>query len=60
MMNFFKKDPPLNYIFLPYKVTGIKTPSQENITYLKMDVGYLHESSSEIDPNEHAENKSTT
>lgn len=48
MMNFFKKDPPLNYIFLPYKVTGIKSPSHDDMPCLKTDdVCYLEEPSSE-------------
>ena len=46
MMNFFKKDPPLNYIFLPYKVTGIKSLSLDGIPYLKPDVWNLEEPSS--------------
>lgn len=36
MLDIFKKDPPLSYIFTPYKPTVNSTPINENITNQRM------------------------
>ena len=43
MLNIFKKDPPLNYIFSPYNVTGIKPTSLDGLSSLKVDESNLDE-----------------
>jgi hypothetical protein len=55
MLNIFKKEPPLNYIFSPYKVTGIKPFCPDDLPRLKLDESYLDETLSKnklIDQNE--------
>jgi hypothetical protein len=43
MLNFFKKDLPLTYIFLPYEVTGIEPSSHVVTMDLNLDEMNLDE-----------------
>jgi len=43
MLSIFKKDPPLSYIFTPYKPTVNSTAKNENIINQRIDQENLNE-----------------
>lgn len=52
MLNFFKKEPALNYIFTPYKPIEICTPCVAEVAYVNVATNNLNESNIDHLPSE--------